>query len=170
MSTTTVTGAATIARDYVEALGSGELEKACAMWEPGTIDHLVGIASLRAPDEIRAFFGEMLAAVPDLGHEILSVAAQDDRALVHWRMFGTFDGRGKMMGLAPNGRRFEVLGSDLFTVRDGKIVSNVAITNGLEFARQLGLVPPQGSRGERAAYALANAIAPLARLIRGRRR
>ena len=107
------------------------------MWVLGGLDHLVGIAELRAPDEVHGVFSAVHTAVPDLGHEIISVTAQDDRAVVHWRMFGTFNGSGRMMGLAPNGRSFEILGRDLFTVRDGLTTSNVAISNGLEIARQL---------------------------------
>jgi steroid delta-isomerase-like uncharacterized protein len=161
---------AAVARAYIEALADRDMKRAAAFWNPESmIDNLVGVAALTTPQQVDEFFSAFAAAVPDLDAEIISITAQDDRALVHWRMWGTFNGTGKVMGLAPNGRPFEILGHDLITVRDGKIVSNIAISNGLEFARQVGLMPPQDSRAERAAFALVNAFAPLARAIRRRR-
>jgi steroid delta-isomerase-like uncharacterized protein len=162
---------AAVARAYIEAIAARDMKRACAMWNPdGMIDDLVGFAELTTPQQVDEFFSALLTATPDLQAEIISITAQDDRALAHWRMWGTFNGTGKVMGLAPNGRSFDILGHDLITVRDGLIVSNVAISNGLEFVRQLGLTPPQNSAAERAAYALVNAFAPLARAIRRRRR
>lgn len=168
MTRTTQTPAS-IARAYIEALGDRRIAEAAAMWEPDGVDNLVGVAVLRGPDEIRDYFTAFLAAVPDLQSEILSVTAQDDRAVVHWRMRGTFNGTGKLLGLAPNGRRFDMLGTDLITVRGGRIVSNVAVTNGLEFARQLAVMPPPNSLAERVAFGLVNLTAAVGKAIRARR-
>lgn len=167
--TRTAGTAATIARAYVEALADRRFAEAAAMWAPDGVDNLVGVAVLHGRDEVREYFTAFAAAVPDLESEILSVTGQDDRAAVHWRMRGTFNGTEKLIGLAPNGRRFEMLGTDLITVRDGKIVSNVAITNGLEVARQLAVMPPQDSLTERIAFGLVNLTAPIGKAIRARR-
>ncbi len=43
-----------------------------------------------------------------------------------------------------------MVGMDLLTVEDGKLVDNQAYTNGMELARQIGAMPPQGSRAEKA--------------------
>ncbi|MFE7746948.1 ester cyclase [Nocardia sp. NPDC057455] len=130
----------------------------------------VGIAELRAPDEIVTFFRDVHAAVPDLMVEILSITAQDERAVVHWRMRGRFDGTVPLIGLAPNGRPLELLGTDVFVVGEGLIESNTAIINGLELARRLAVLPPQHPIAERALFGLANSIAPLGNAIRRRRR
>jgi glyoxylase-like metal-dependent hydrolase (beta-lactamase superfamily II) len=42
----------------------------------------------------------------------------------------------------------ELEGFDLITVRDGLIVNNDAFTDSMTFARQIGLMPPQGSSTE----------------------
>lgn len=160
---------AAVARAYMEAMAAQDLKTACALWEPGGIDDLVGIAELRAPDEVVDFFGQLFAAVPDFVFEIESITAQDERAVVSWHMRGVFNGTGKAMGLAPNGRAIDVRGCDQLIIRDGLITHNTAIMNGLEFARQIALLPPQNSALERVLYALVNATAPVGKAIRARR-
>ncbi len=159
-----------VARRYVEAVGAQDWRTVAACWRPGALDVFVGVADLRAPGEIVAFFRDVHAAVPDLTVEILSVTAQDERAVVHWRMRGRFDGTVPLIGLAPNGRPLDLLGTDVFVVREGLIESNTAIVNGLELARQLAVLPPRHSIGERVLFGLSNSIAPLGKAIRARNR
>ena len=160
---------AEIGRAYVEALAAKDLDAAAALWKPGSPDNLVGIAELVAPGEVTDYFRGFFAAIPDLEAEIISVTADEERSVVHWRMRGTFNGTGKLLGLAPNGRSFDMLGTDVLTIENGLIVSNTAITNGLEFARQLAIMPPAGSRTERAMFGLVNALAPAAKAFRARK-
>lgn len=160
---------ARIGRLYVELLGNREFEKAAALWKSGEIDDIVGVGKLRAPEEVVSFFEGVVAAVPDARHEIISVTAQDDRCTVLWRLFGTFDGTGTLMGLAPNGRSLSMLGTDVLTIRDGQIVANTSLSNGLEVARQLAIMPPQGSMAEQVTFGLVNSVAPLAKAVRRKR-
>lgn len=159
---------ADIGRAYIEALAEKDWDTAASLWEPGAVDNLVGIAELCAPGEVIEYFQGFAAAVPDLDAQIISVTAQDDRAVVHWRMRGTFNGTGAVLDLAPNGRAFDMLGTDVLVIRNGRIASNTAITNGLEFARQLAIMPPQGSTVERVLFGLLNSLAPLVKTLRAR--
>lgn len=162
-------GNGAIGRKYVEAISARDLETAAAMWKPGGIDNLVGIAQLRAPDEVVAYFEDFYRAIPNLRGEVVSVTADDDRAVVLWRMSGTFNGVGSVIGVAPNGKPFELLGVDYLQIQDGKIVSNTSISNAMDFARQIALLPAQGSVAERIAFSLVNSVAPILRTVRARR-
>jgi len=79
---------------------------------------------------------------------------------------GAFDGSGRFQGLTPNGRHVEIRGLDLLMVEDGKIVSNYAYTNGMEFARQVGALPAQDSPPEKALAAAFNAKTALEKRLR----
>ena len=155
-------------RAYFEAIDAHDMDRAVALWRPGAIDDLHGIAELKAPEEIKAWFESAFEAVPDLRLQIGSVTAEGERAAVHWRMSGTFNGTGKLMGLTPNGSRLAIEGIDLLTVQDGLIVSNLAHTNGIDMARQFGVLPAAGTFLERAMFAPFNALARPLRLIRRR--
>jgi predicted ester cyclase len=156
-----------VVTEYFDALAAKDLARAIATWKPGGHDHLYGFADMVAPDGIRDYFGEIFAAIPDFRLEVSSMVAEGDQVAVHWRASGAFDGAGKFQGLTPNGRDVEILGLDLLTVEDGKIVSNYAYTNGMEFARQVGALPAQDSPPERAMAAAFNAKTAIEKRLRG---
>lgn len=136
---------AKVARAYLKALGERDLDAAVALWKPGCVDVLQGQGELVAPDGIRAFFGELYAALPDLRFEELSCTAEADRCTIRSRMTGTFAGPGTFNGIEPNGARLDLEIVDNFVVADGLIVANSAHADGMVVARQLGLMPPARS-------------------------
>src|SRR5687767_6365147 len=112
------------------------------VWAPGGVDHFYGMEDLTAPDGVRGFFAEMFEAVPDFSMSVTDMVAYGEKAAVRWAAVGTFDGTGKLQGIAPTGARLELEGLDLLTIRDGLIQENFAYTNGMEMARQMGVLPP----------------------------
>lgn len=155
--TTRKKGAKTIVRDYFDALAAQDLDRAVTYWKPGGIDHLHGIADLVAPDGIRAYFSELFSAFPDWKFEVVDLVGGGDLAAARWRIDATFSGPGRFQGVAPNGKRVQLEGCDMFRVADELIVENNAYTNGMQIAQQLGLLPPQGSAAERAMTGAFNA-------------
>ena len=87
----------------------------------------------------------MWAAIPDFEFEVLDIVAEDDQAVCHWRITGTFAGPGTFQGLEPTGARLDIRGVDVIKVRDGRIVRNDAYTDGMTIAQQLGVLPPKDS-------------------------
>jgi glyoxylase-like metal-dependent hydrolase (beta-lactamase superfamily II)/predicted ester cyclase len=141
--------AGSVARRYFEAIGAHDLDAAVGMWADGGREHVRGQVDVVAPEGVRRFIGDLLEALPDLRVEVLSTTAEGDRCAVQWRFSGTFAGPGFLSGVAPTGHPVALEGLDLLTVRDGMIQSNDAFTDSMTFARQIGMMPPQGSTGER---------------------
>lgn len=156
-----------VVTEYFDALAAQDLGRAVATWKPGSHDRLYGFADMVAPDGIHDYFGALFAAIPDFRLEVSAMVAEGDQVAVHWRASGTFNGTQKFQGLSPNGRHVEIRGLDLLTVEDGKIASNYAYTNGMEFARQVGALPAQDSPQERAMTAAFNAKTALEKRLRG---
>lgn len=168
MATTETETAREVVSEYFDALRDQDLHRATATWKPGSPDRLYGFGELIAPEGIRDYFATIFAAVPDWRFEVLDMVAEGDQVAVRWRAAGTFSGKGKFQGLAPNGRPIELEGADVLTVEDGKIVSNHAYTNGIVFAQQVGALPAPGSAQERAMAAAFNAKTALAERFRRR--
>jgi hydroxyacylglutathione hydrolase len=137
-----------VVRRYFEAIDARELDVAVGLWAEGGRENVRGQVDVLAPEGVRAFIGGLLDAVPDLHMAVISTTTEDERCGVHWRLTGTFAGPGDFSGVAPNGRQIELEGFDLLTVRDGLIQSNDAFTDSMTFARQIGMMPPQGSPAE----------------------
>jgi glyoxylase-like metal-dependent hydrolase (beta-lactamase superfamily II)/predicted ester cyclase len=160
-------GPAKVARAYFDAIAARDLDRMLECWAPGGIDHIQTVGELPAPEGIRAFFSEFFSACPDLRFEVLDLVAARNQAAVRWRATGTFSG-GQFQGIEPTGARLEIEGLDLLTVEDGLIRRNEAYTDGMEFARQLGLMPARESGAERGMTAMANARTRIARLFKPR--
>jgi steroid delta-isomerase-like uncharacterized protein len=144
---------------YFEAIAAHDLDAALACWAPGGVERQVGQRELVAPHELRAFLEEFQGAFPDLAWEVLEVIAseQDHRAAVRWRARGTFAGPGTFQGFVANGAQLDMEGCDVITVNsEGKIERLEAYLDSGHVARQLGVLPPAGSRAEANLTKLAN--------------
>ena len=120
----------------------------------------------RGADEIVAYFEEALKAVPDWRMEIRGLVADGDDVFMQWHLTGTH--RGTLLGIAPTGKPLAVDGIDHFVLRDGKLVSNFVVFDQLQYARQIGMMPPQGSAGDKAMTAAFNARTKLAARLKRR--
>ncbi|MCL2419750.1 MAG: MBL fold metallo-hydrolase [Conexibacteraceae bacterium] len=122
-----------IAKRYFEALSAHDIEAAVACWADG------------AADQISVRFGELFAAFPDLGIELLDTTTQRERCAVRWRLTGTFLGPGRLEGFAPNGGEVAIGGCDVLVIREDLIVAGDFYMDGAEVIQQLGLIPaPRG--------------------------
>jgi hydroxyacylglutathione hydrolase len=149
---------AEVATRYFDALAARDIDGAVALWAPGGVERVVGQRELTAPADIRALLGELLGAFPDLRYELLDVTADERRAAVRWRASGTFAGPAAFQGFVANGARVQMDGCDVLTVNgEDKIEHLDAYLDSGDVARQLGVLPPAGSRTETNLTKLANA-------------
>ena len=160
--------AAAVGKAYFDAVAARDVDAMAACWEPGCIDELHGLVSLRAPEGVREWFANTFRAVPDFHMEVLDLIASGDKVAVRWHLTGTFTGEARFEGAIATGEAIDITGCDVLTVRDGKIVHNDAYMNGMQMARQLGVFPPQGSGQERAMIGALNAKTRLRRFGRKR--
>jgi steroid delta-isomerase-like uncharacterized protein len=163
---------ADVARRYFEALAARDLESAVAFWAPGGVERLVGQRELTAPEGVRELQNELLGAFPDLSWEILEVLGGNGeaagRVAVRWRASGTFAGPRAFQGFVANGARLEMEGCDVLTVNpEGKIERLDAYLDSGDVARQLGVLPPAGSRAESNLTKLANVRTRAMSWVRG---
>ncbi|MCW2954594.1 MAG: beta-lactamase domain protein [Conexibacter sp.] len=157
--------AARVARTYFAAVAARDPEAMAACWRPGGIDRLHGQADLVAPDDVRSYFTQLFGAFPDAAVEILSTTAEAERCAVRWRFTATFAGPGTFQGFEPNGARVSFEAVDVLQVADGLVVGNDAYLDGMEVARQLGLVPPRDSGPDKGMTALMNGRTRLVRRL-----
>jgi steroid delta-isomerase-like uncharacterized protein len=146
-----------VATAYFDAIKARDLDAMVAVWKPGSMDYLYGMADLKVPQDLRTFFGTMFRAFPDFEMVVADMVAYGDKAAVRWRATGTFTGDEKFQGLNPTGASIKIEGLDLLTIEDGLIVENRAYTDAMEMARQMGAMPPPGSVGEKAMFGAVNA-------------
>jgi glyoxylase-like metal-dependent hydrolase (beta-lactamase superfamily II)/predicted ester cyclase len=136
-----------VALAYFDALTRRDLETAVALWKPGGRENVRGQVDTTAPEGVRAFLGGIFGSFPDFEFKVVENTVQDDRAAVRWEARATFTGT-PFQGVEATGAKLFLEGVDVLIVRDGRIVENNAFADGMTVARQLGLMPPEGSKAE----------------------
>jgi steroid delta-isomerase-like uncharacterized protein len=112
--------------------------------------------TMRGHGDVREFLESLWRGMPDLEFEMVEGPFPhqgEAKAAFYWKGTGTFTGPLDPPGFAPTGARIEIDGFDLQEYRDGRVCRLRIVTDMLEVSRQLGLMPAQGSRAEKAAAA-----------------
>lgn len=129
----------------IDVINSHDAEALRQVFGPETYERFP-TRTVRGADALVAWWSGVFAAVPDLVMTIQGMAENDEgQVFLRWRLTGTHSG-GDWEGLAPSGARVDLDGMDQCTVADGLIASNFVVFDQMQFARQIGLLPADGSR------------------------
>ena len=109
--------------------------------------------------------GDGFAAGPDCRIEAKHIFGEGEQVFVQWTVTGTFTGE-RWMGIEPTGTAITIEGMDCFTMRDGLVAHNAVRYDPADFARQIGMLPPQDSGAESAMTAAFNGWTKLKRRVR----
>jgi steroid delta-isomerase-like uncharacterized protein len=105
---------------------------------------------------VRAFFADLFAAFPDFDIEVVHLVGDESSAVIQWRARGTFTGS-PFQGVHATGRAVDLRGCDVMEFDDGRLRHNTIYYDGLAFARQIGMLPREGSSADKAMTAAFNA-------------
>jgi steroid delta-isomerase-like uncharacterized protein len=163
MTATTAPQSATnaeLVRWAFEMLNQHDVSPLKQFWTADTVERFPDRAC-RGPEEIARYFEDKFSAIPDFHMEILALAEDGENILVRWRLTGTH--QGSMQGVHPTGQKLSIDGIDHFVLRDGKVISNFVVFDQIQSARQIGLMPADGSTADKALKSAFNARTRLRR-------
>lgn len=143
-------GRALVQRLYDEGLNRRDAAAAAAFYAEDAKNHgrTVGRSGMQK------VFESLFSVFPDFHYRIEDATAERDRVVCKVTMTGTHLGRptlpevfsGMLKGVAPTGKRVEVLQFHSFRIRDARIVEHAAVRDDLGMLLQLGLLRrPQDS-------------------------
>lgn len=147
-----------------ETLNTHTVEPLREFWTDETVERFPD-ATYVGSAQIAAFFESLFAAVPDLRIEPLTIAEDGEHVFVQWRLTGHHTGT-PFQGIEATGKRLEIDGIDHFVIRDRKVASNFVVFDQMQFARAIGLMPPDGSAADKG---LKKAFNAKTKLLRRRR-
>jgi steroid delta-isomerase-like uncharacterized protein len=155
-------------RAYFEAMDNRDAEGMASHWSEEGVEDIVPVGVVRGRDELREYFRSMFAAMPDARTTVTRLIAGERSCAVEWRLEGTLSGA-PFMGIDPTDKHVEIRGFDLFELENENLVSNTAYFDGMGFARQIGMLPPDGSGTDRAMRSAFNTVTKLRRAVAERR-
>ena len=154
-----------LAARFFAAFGRRDVDAMMSLVSDDITEDLAGIAVINGIEEDRAFLTALFESFPDLETQVTRTVAAGNVVAVEWRRRGTFTGR-PWQGLPASGRPFDMRGCALVEV-DGDRIRRVDVySDSAEFARDIGVLPPEGSVGERLAVAAFRMRVRMRRVIR----
>ena len=151
-----------------QMLNEHDVESMGSLWTSATVERFPS-GTLHGAEAMAGYFRALFAALPDLRMRIVALAEAGADVFVHWQMTGTHTGA-RFEGIEPTGRAIAVDGMDHVVVRDGAFASNFVVFDQMQFARQIGMLPPDGSAADRATKAAFNAKTRFLARLRRRHR
>jgi steroid delta-isomerase-like uncharacterized protein len=144
-----------VVRRAAEAFNDHDVEAFTAVMAPDVVFiHSAFPEPMHGRAEVAAAYSETLwRAFPDLNIEVADgpfLHPHAPRAAVDWQVRGTHQGPLKPPGLAPTGRAFTTVAREIVTIEDGLARRIHLVVDMSDVMRQLGVLPPAGSRGEAA--------------------
>jgi steroid delta-isomerase-like uncharacterized protein len=157
-------GNVALVRWAFDVINSHDTTPLLDVWAPDIVERFPN-RTCRGRDEVAAYFADAFAAVPDLHMEVVHAVSEGEDVFVRWTLTGTHTGAA-WTGIEATGARIELDGVDHFTIRDGSIVANFVIFDQMAVGRAMGILPQEGSQGDRAMKAAFNAKTKIAEAIR----
>jgi len=90
------------------------------------------------PRGLKPIIREMRNGFPDLHYEIMDLVVTENKVVARTIVRGTHLGR--LWGLEPSGKRFEISQINIEHLRNGKIVEHWRVTDELGLMKQLGII------------------------------
>ena len=140
---TTADNKETVRRMIEEGFNEDDLELADELVAEDCVLHEAGQEEpIRGPEGVKEFLRTYRSAFPDARIEIEELIAEGDTVVVRWTASGTHEG--DLMGIQPTGNEVEIMGMEMYHVRDGKLAEGWEIFDGLTMMAQLGAVELPG--------------------------
>lgn len=144
-----------VVREIFERLNDRDVDTLVPFASGDVVEVWPLVGRLDGKAAVKGHFAAIFAAMPDFHIDVERMAASGETVFVHWHLRGTFTGA-PFLGFEATGRSIDIRGTDCFTVRDEKVVANFIAYDGMTFAIQAGILPPRGSRMDRAMTVAAN--------------
>ena len=121
---------------FGEAVNSGELDLLDDLVAEDAVDNDPAPGQGLGPAGYKMFFGEMIAAFPDLHVAVERLVANDTDVAFAYTLTGTH--QGPFMGHSASGKKFSVRGMQISRFENGKLVERWGSSNQQEMFDQLG--------------------------------
>jgi len=136
-----------VVSSFVDNANNGDLQASIATHSDDVVVHFPGLPDM-GMEAWKPFMLSYFSAFPDLriNYDPANAIIEGDRLAGIYTMTGTH--RNDFMGIPTTGRSINVSGINVFRVRDGKIVEEWDMSDGLGLLQQLGVIPAPGAPAE----------------------
>ena len=139
--------------DFFDAFGRRDVDALMTMVADDITEDLAGVGVISGAEADRAFLTDLFGSFPDLETKVTRVVGAGNVVVVEYERQGTFTGT-PWQGLPANDNPFAFRGCALVEVHGGRVTRVNGYADMTQFARDLGVLPAEGSASERIGVAL----------------
>jgi predicted ester cyclase len=137
---------AVVRRAYLDGLNNRDLSVIDEVFDRDYVVHYPGTPPIKGVDSAKEFLTEFLSAFPDIQFAIEDQVAEGDKVVTRWSARGTHQGEwqglpAKTKAIPPSGRHVEFNATDIYLIRNGKIIEEWNTLDGLDVLSQIGAIP-----------------------------
>jgi len=122
-----------------EAINKGDLTVADEVIASDYVYHFPGM-DFKGPEGFKQFITIQRTAFPDLHVTVDEMIAEGNKVACRFKISGTM--KGEMMGMAPTGKKMNIVEALFIRFENGKNVEATPTIDQLEMYQQLGISPP----------------------------
>jgi predicted ester cyclase len=138
---------AIVRRAYLDGLNKHDLSVVDEVFDPHYVVHYLHTDPIEGIGKAKEFLTQFLTAFPDCVFTVEDQVAEGDKVVLRWRCVGTHLGewRGLPGSTDPtipaSGKPIDFTATDIYLIRDGKIVEEWNTLEPLDVMNQIGAVP-----------------------------
>jgi len=145
--------AESVARDFFDAFNRKDVERVMRLVSDDIVEDLPGIGIVEGTEQERAMLNALFSSFPDMATEVTRVTVAGNVVALEWSRRGTFSGA-PWQGLPANGRPYNIRGAAFLEVNGDRVSRVTVYSDSAALARDLGILPAEGSGAERLALAM----------------
>ncbi len=129
-------------RRFREALNTGDLDGAIAVFAPNAVVHISGTRDPLTLKSFKQLGGGLLRAFPDGTATIEDLIVEGDKVVSRLTYRATHTG--DLMGIPPTGKSVAISEIIIDQFADGKVVESWRLFDQMTMMQQLGVIPAPG--------------------------
>ena len=153
-----------VARDFFDAFDRKDVEKLLSLVSDDIVEDVPGVGIIEGTEQERSFLNSLFSSFPDMATDVTRVTTSGGVVAVEWSRRGTFTGE-PWQGLPANGRTFDTRGAAFVEVSGSRVTRVTIYSDQATLARDLGVLPAEGSGAERLALAMFRARVKSRRIL-----
>ncbi len=128
-----------VVKEMFDRITSGNVKDVAKIFAPDWVNLDPALPPLMGLEGAKQLLTLFSTAFPASRVELVCLAGEGDKVAVHFSFSGTH--KGTFLNVPPTGKSFNVTGTGIFRLKDGKLVENRVVFDALGLMQQLGMIP-----------------------------
>jgi steroid delta-isomerase-like uncharacterized protein len=129
-----------LVRRMFDRIVRGDVQDVAQIFAPDWVNIDTALPPMKGIQGAKQLLTLFSTAFPGCRLDFIQLVGEGNEIAAHFSFSGTH--KGAFLNVPPTGKSFNVTGTGIFRLKDGKLVENHVVFDALGLMQQLGVVPP----------------------------